>query len=256
MNADPLGALRGRFCLTRGAGDPAPRGARLPVISHPRQTTPLKPTAPPVRLPALTGASPATIEQLVATLLLLLLIDDSGSMYGRYGDDAGIRYAAARSLLDLVARHGRARAGVVHWGSHVGEVVSPVDVRRDRRQLHQALRIPPTLGGNDLPTALRRAANLLPAALTDQVPLVFVLTDGCEPITTAMHDAVVALPPGAVHVALIDRSHALDSASEAAWRTLALGSFTRLDLDTTTLARQLADVVARALGLHLPSITS
>lgn len=255
MTAAALGRLSGASTLHGARLAAGRRGASHGVVVAPKEPKPFEPAAKPVRLPSLQGASPETITQLVEALVILFLVDDSGSMYGTWGDGSGVRYAAARSLVDLVRRHAKdARAGVVHWGTDVGDVLPPVPVRRGGRQLQHALRIPPSLGGNNLPAALARAAGLLPAATAgSEVPLVFVLTDGCEPITPAMHAALGALPPGCVHIALVDRSNALDPFSEAAWRALPLGSFTRLDLDTSGLATELGALLARALGLTLPT---
>lgn len=206
--------------------------------------------ARPVRLGTLAGASSREIRGIVQQVLALFLVDDSGSMYGQWGDPTGVRYAAALSLVALMRKSGGGRAGVLHWGTAPGGELTCLDVRKHPRALTQALQIPPTLGGNDLPAALQRGRELLGASTPEQHPLVFVLTDGIEDVTPATVAAVAALPARSVHMVLIDRSNGCTSDMEAAWRSVAFGSFTRLTrLNVQDMASEMGDVFANALGL-------
>ena len=134
-------------------------------------------------------------------------------------------------------------------------MVTPlVDVRRNRRLLDRGLTIPKTLAGNDMPAALRRVAEVLPPLGPNDIPLVFVITDGIENVTAELHAAVAALPQGAVHMLLIDCWNGCSEEMEQAWRTVAFGSFTRLPhFDTMAMAMALATVYAQSLGLSLGS---
>ena len=93
--------------------------------------------ARPVILPRLVGAPPRQIRELAQNVLAAFAIDDSGSMYGSFGDPTGIRYAAAQSLVAMQRRSGGGLAGVVHWGTSAPEdMVTPlVDVCRKQRLL-------------------------------------------------------------------------------------------------------------------------
>lgn len=153
-------------------------------------------------------------------------------------------------------RSGGGLAGVVHWGTSAPEeMVTPlVDVRRGRRLLDRGLQIPETLGGNDMPAALRRVDEMLPPLGRNDVPLAFVITDGIESVTAETHAAVAALPKRSVHMLLVDCSNGCSEEMEQAWRTVAFGSFTRLPhFDTKAMAMVLATVYAQSLGLSLDS---
>ncbi len=83
------------------------------------------------------------------------------------------------------------------------------------------------------------------------IPLVFVITDGIEAVTTSVHRGVGALPPGSVHMLLVDRASGCTEEMEADWRGVAFGSFTRLDdADTRAMGDQLAATVAAAIGAN------
>jgi hypothetical protein len=218
--------------------------------------TVIQPAARPVVLPPLVGASPREVRLLAQKVRAAFAMDDSGSMYGSYGDPTGIRYAAAQSLVAMQRRSGGGLAGVVHWGTSAPEeMVTPlVDVRRKRRLLNQGLRIPETLGGNDMPAALWRVAEMLPPLGRNDVPIVFVITDGIEDVTPETHAAVAACPKGSVHLLLVDCSNGCSEEMEKVWRTVAFGSFTRLPhFDTKAMAMALATVYAQSLGLSLAS---
>ena len=212
--------------------------------------------ARPVVLPALTGAPSPDIRLRIQRLVVLFVIDDSGSMYGSWGDQAGVRYAAAQSVLGLMVRAGGGRAGGQHWGTTSPEELSlaPIEVKRGRKKLRSFLTVPPTLGGNDLPLALRTTLRLVPTLRADEQLLTVVFTDGIEEVTSATHSAVAAYPDGAVHMVLVDRSGGCTPAMEAQWRSVPFGSFTRLrSFDTTVMAHQLGDLIAHATGLQMPA---
>ena len=77
-------------------------------------------TARPVALPTLVGGSAREIRALALNVRAVFAIDDSGSMYGNFGDPTGIRYAAARSLVAMQRRSGgglRGSRSLGHFGS-------------------------------------------------------------------------------------------------------------------------------------------
>ncbi len=238
---------------------------RLVQLGSPASHVQLRPrtkidrTASPITLPPLQGASKQAIQELAKSVTVIFDVDDSGSMYGQFGDPSGIRYAAAQSLLRLQIQSGGGKAGVIHWGTDVpmDQVVKPIDVRREKKKLHRALRIPATLGGNDMPRSLEVAKEVLPLSRAGEVQIVFVITDGIESVTASTHRAVGDLPPGSVHLLLVDRSNYCTDELEDQWRQVAFGSFTRLERldDTSTLAIQLGKIYAKALGLTLTPMT-
>lgn len=233
---------------------PTPSGVKL---DSPRWPAPSS-YARAVTLPPLTGAPPSTIAKRAAQVTAAFLIDHSGSMYGTWGDPTGIRCAAAESVIRLQRRTGGGRAVIVPWGSTAPAemVTGPIEVKRGLKTLKHALVIPPTLGGNDLPAALRRAREILAQPTPDQAYLIYVITDGIEPVTTDMHDAVAALPPRSVHLCLVDRSNGCTPDMEADWATVAFGSFTRLNhLDVRTMAVELAHIYASSLDVMLAAVT-
>ncbi|WP_325329978.1 VWA domain-containing protein, partial [Mycobacterium sp.] len=201
-------------------------GGAVTKVDPPTWQPPKKCAARPISLPSLAGALPNEVRQLAARVKAVYVADDSGSMYGSFGDPTGVRYAAAQSLVELQRRSGGGQASVVHWGSDAPEEMATplVDVRRGRRQLDDALQIPPTLGGNDLPAALRRAMEVLSILGRSDIPLVFVLSDGIEFVTSEVHAAVAALPKNAVHMVLVDRSNGCSPDMEKDWAKVAFGS--------------------------------
>ena len=207
----------------------------------------------------MSGESRKVIASRVAITDVWFVMDDSGSMYAQWGDWSGIRYAAALSVLGMMRRAGGGSAGVIHWGSSApeGMALGPVGIRRGDRKLKASLTIPdPTLGGNDLPAALRLAGDRIGTPAPERNLLVLVITDGVEAVTKETHAAVARIPEGCVHMLLVDRSHQCDAQMEAAWRSVAFGSFTRLEsFETSVMAHKLAAVVADSLGLEGPSPT-
>lgn len=229
---------------------------RLPRI---RQVPRARVLAKPVRLPPLTGAPAREIAARLGESLVLFVIDDSGSMYfPPSGDQRGVRYAVALSIVELMRRGGGGRAAVVHFGSLAPPqlALAATDVRRERRALRRALSIPlPTLGGTNLAAGLDRAAELAQSAEPGRT-LAFVIGDGIEPVTPAIHDAIAALGPAATHMLLVDTAGGCSPSLEAEWRDCPLGSFHRMELfDTAALADQIARIVATTLGLRLQSRT-
>jgi hypothetical protein len=199
-------------------------------------------------------APPGWESSAVSDMDLVFGIDNTGSMYGRYGDPRCVRRAAALSVVNLMARARGARVGVVHWGSVAPEELTlPLTDTRRRRRIESALAIPPSLGANNFPAALARSREVLEASDPTRIRLVLVITDGIEAVGPDAAAQLKRLEPGSVHVLLVDHSHGCVPAIEAAWAALPLGSFTRLELlDTTVMAGQAADIVARAAGIEMP----
>lgn len=185
--------------------------------------------------------------------------DDSGSMYWIGGDPKGVRRAAALSVVKLLQAGSKgSRVSVVHWGSWAPEHLAlPLTDARQGPIVKRALEIPPTLGGNNFPASLARCRELLQASSPKRIPLIFVITDGIEEVGPAAATELSQLPEGCVHVLLVDHSHGCDPALEAGWNCLPLGSFTRLELlDTELMSWQIAEVLAQAVGTHMPPLQS
>jgi hypothetical protein len=208
---------------------------------------------PTIRLALPEGPDRERLTQALVTLTVIFAVDDSGSMYGQWADDAGVRYAAARSVVDLMVRGGGGRAGVIHWGGTAPPemALAPVDVKRGRRRLDQALQIPPGLNWTDVVPALHLARELLTEAGGSR-QAVLVLTDGLQEPTAAVAAAIQQLPKGSVHILLIDHWHECTEELEAAWRAQPLGSLTRLTLnDPAQLTWEVADVLVTSCGVSL-----
>lgn len=232
--------------------------AASPLSIQPAPAPTGRQLARPVSLGVPTNVSKTELRAAVERWIVMFACDDSGSMYGSAGDPLGVRYAAARSIIDLMSRAGGGQAGVVHWGTSAPRelALAPQDVRRQRRRLEAVLTIPPTLGGNDAAAALQLSRELLPEPDGETVQSVCLITDGCEPITPAIHEAVDALPPMSVHVLLIDHSHYCSSDLEAAWRALPL-TFTRLAVnDPPRMTWQIAHSLFSSVGLQLPPLST
>jgi len=228
-------------------------GAALRKVSVTAHLGPAQP-ARSIVLPPLQGASKAVIRARLARLTVFFLVDDSGSMYGTWGDPNGVRYAAARSLLELLRRSGGARVSIIHWGTDAPAdmALAPIKLPRGRKDLELALSIPPTLGGTNVLSALGRAAELTPPLVEDEQAIYFILGDGIELVTPAINTALSALGERQVHMLLVDRSGGCDPALEAAWRSVPFGSFTRLrTFDTRAMAHQLAQIAAATLSLEI-----
>ena len=247
----PRRRLRGRggpALSAIGAGD---RAVALPGFAPPPRQ------ARPVRLPPMTGAPRAEQAARVKRTPVAFVVDDSGSLYyGPGGDDGGIRYAAALSLLGLLRRAGGGRAAVVHYGSAApqGLATPLLDAKREWRRLKRALTIPvPDLGGTNVASGLARCAETL-AGADGADPVVYIVGDGLEAVSDTARAALAALPEGCAHLLLVDRTGACDGALEAGWRSLPLGSVRRLDVfDTRAMAWQLAETFAASIDLQMPS---
>lgn len=227
---------------------------------HPPASPPPASLFQPVRLALPPGVGRRDLAAIWRATWVMFAVDDSGSMYGQHADDQGVRYAAARSIVDFMVRAGGGHAGVVHWGSNAPAdlTLAPVNVRWRRRALETALRIPRNLGGTNMVAGFQRAKQLLPAPQRGQHQAVLVLTDGVEQTGTGpeLVAAINQLPAASVHLLLIDHWHSCTPELEDAWRALPLGSFTRLPLDDPAqLSWQVADVLVRSRGLSLPPLS-
>jgi hypothetical protein len=232
------------------------------VVAGPTRQLPRLPAPPPdqrhrplVRLPSLIGAAPKVIARRVRLLTVVFAIDDSGSTHGPFGTDPkAARYVACHAVLDLMRRHG-GQAGVIHWGDHAPDdlALAPVPVQR-RRRLNRALGLRPQLGGTNPAVALARVRQLADVG-PDETLAVLLLTDGLD-LGAGLEQELAQLPPGAVHLVLVDSSGDCYG-QEPAWRALPWGSFTRLGTfqDTDRLAWESGAVLAQAISLELPPFT-
>lgn len=206
--------------------------------------------AAPVRLPPLRG-EPKYLKQAAAKVRAAVLADCSGSEYAiPSGDVGGFRFAVCRSLARLMRRTGGGQMLVVHWGTYPHHA-GTFDVDREHRALDRLLATTPApMGGNDFPAALRTARKLFGSKSDDHIDLVFGVTDGLEPITSAMTDAISALSDARVHVLLVPgEACPADLASQ--WQALPLASFDRLPMDNTAMAYRVGEIYAEAVGGQL-----
>jgi hypothetical protein len=210
-------------------------------------------TEAPVRLPGVTGATPAAIENAFRHLTVILAIDDSGSTQPPHGTDPhAVRYAASRSVIQWMRRQGGGRCGVLHWGSTAPAplAVGPVPVNRRMRTLHRALDQRPNLGSTVPAAALRRAARMLPRPAPGDVQAVLLISDGEAP-GEGLEEPLAGLPEHAVHLMLVGDGHG-DGARHRGWEVLPFASVTRLPaFDNQALAWQAGSVLASALGLRM-----
>ncbi|MCW2700578.1 MAG: hypothetical protein JWQ45_2113 [Blastococcus sp.] len=230
---------------------PRSGGGHIPIPGPPRPVG----LAQPVALPALKGADPADIRARVRHLHFETLPDWSGSTFSVWGGDPNdVIGAVSVSVYLWLRRHGGGTAGVVPWGtipaSHLA--VGPVPVKKNFKALKSAIRNRVNLGGNDLPAALRLAAERTSRLPADTVPVYWVPTDGIEAVTSSTHDAVNTLPPDSVHLLLIDPLHGCTEQMEDDWRSVPFGSVTRIDdLTVRTVATTIAELCADVMGLQL-----
>lgn len=245
-----------RVLATSHLGMARPPSAGVFVAGPPR----LPRAARAITLPPLAGAPRKEIRRRVGCSLCGVVPDRSGSIFSTWGGDPDDAIGAAgESLFLLQRRSGGGQGLVVPWGSTAPRelVVGPLDTRRHSRPLRTALRNRGSLGGNDLPAALHRTAEYLVGRPADEIPVIFVPTDGGETVTAATHAAVTALPEGSVHLILIDPRNICSPEMEADWRSVAFGSFNRIDdLSVRHLATRIAEIYAAALGLELDSATT
>jgi hypothetical protein len=231
---------------------PASSGTYIP--GPPQQ----KDMARAIALPPFSGGTPAEIRALVRRLHQETLPDWSGSTFSVWGGDPNdVIGAAAESVFRLQRRYGGGLGGVLPWGTTPGTelAVGPLPVKKGFKVLRNALRNRRNLGGNDLPAALRVTAERISTLPADVVPVIWVPTDGIEPVTAATHAAVDDLPPGSVHMVVIDPLHGCTPDMEEAWRSVAFGSITRIDdLSVKNVATTIAQLCADALGLTLGAV--
>ena len=139
------------------------------------------------------------LQQPTAALDLVILMDNSGSMYGKYGNDSfSFRYDAAAIMLNMCESQGT-QAAVYEFGNTpiaIGtEKLTSIDISgRERASLTEKLtnRVKETIkketgGDTYLGTALKKAAEVLDAAAdersqTKRAPVILLLADGeCDP---------------------------------------------------------------------------
>ncbi len=70
-----------------------------------------------VELGTFGGLKASLLKSSVTKLKIVFLMDDSGSMYCKWTDLTGVRYAAARSLRKLLERTGGGQMAVAHWAA-------------------------------------------------------------------------------------------------------------------------------------------
>ncbi|MFF1306051.1 hypothetical protein [Streptomyces sp. NPDC058307] len=231
--------------------------AHMKGLTHPLPAFPRAALAKPetvVRLPGVSGATPAAVEDAFRRLTVILAIDDSGSTQPPYGTDPrSVRYAASRSVIEWMRRHGGGRCGVLHWGSTAPArlAAGPVPVSRRMRTLRQALDQRPNLGLTVPAAALRRAARMLPKAAPGDVHAVLLITDGEDP-GEGLEEALAGLPEHVVHLMLVG-----DGARHVGWEAPGVASITRLPaFDNQALTWQAGSVLAGALGLQLRPLSA
>jgi hypothetical protein len=208
--------------------------------------------APAVDLGRLVGDTVAAIRALVLQVVIIFLLDDSGSMFCWSTDMTNTRGAAALSLTNLLRSSGGGQIYVIRWGSHVGQVAGPLDVKRQRKQIKEVLRTQVNLGGNNLPAALHRAHGITKGLPEDKIVLNVVISDGIEAVTPATRSAISALPEDSVRLILVDKGNGCTPGMEADWRSSGMSSVNRLTrFDTTEMATHLGEILAQALGLEL-----
>lgn len=215
--------------------------------------------AQPIVLPNLSGAATSQIRSRIDNFYFETVPDWSGSTFSVWGGDpSDVIGAVVVSVFIWLRRYGGGQAGVLPWGTTPATelAVGPLSVKKQFKTLKAAVRNRVNLGGNDLPAALRVSAERISRLPPTTVPFIWVPTDGIEEVTTATHEAVNALPPGSVHLVLIDPLHGCTPDMEAAWRSVNFGSVTRIDdLSVKNVATTIAQLCADALSLTLGTAT-
>ncbi len=230
--------------VTFPAAGPVGTGATLP------RPDPCQP-ARPVQLPALQGDA-RELRERARKVVAVALLDCSGSEYAADGDRQMFRMAAMRSLARLMRRTGGGAMHVVHWGTRPVHAHGPADVTSAFKPLDQALlHDPGPMGGNDFAAAAELARRLLADAREDAIGLVFGVTDGLEPITDRMREAVDTLLPARVHMLMVPGDNCPDALAQQ-WTALPIATFTRLPSDNRAMAHAVGAVYAEAVGGRLP----
>ena len=214
--------------------NPEPLTADLPVATGPfpgvtrRQTAfTFRKRRRCIQLPLPNGVDLTSL----AGQAVMLLIDDSGSMFMPGADKDGLRYTAAASVADLLRRLDVAALGVVHWGSYCPadltlRPTTPMNVRG----VDMALRAPASpLGGTNLSAALQYAHAVAQLDVPHLMPNYLVITDGLESVGRSLEKTLAILPSRSVRVLLVDRAKKCDHHTEQRWRSLPLSAFLRLD---------------------------
>lgn len=208
--------------------------ANLPVATGPFQGSVRPPTAFTfrkrrrcLRLPIFDGMDVTSVKGQA----VMLLIDDSGSMFRPEADLGGLRYTAAASVADLLRRLDVAAMGILHWGSYCpADLLLRPTTPMNVRSVDMALRMPASpLGGTDLAAALRHAHSVAQQDVPHLLPSYLVITDGLESLGRSLEKTLAVLPPRSVRVLLVDRAGRCDRYMEQRWRELPLSSFIRLD---------------------------
>lgn len=202
---------------------------------------------------------PAKAEdlELIEGQVVMLLLDDSGSMFQPEADREGLRYIAAESVVDLLRRMGVSALGVVHWGSRCpADLLLRPTTPGDIRSVDMALRMPESsLGGTDLSFALRFAHSVVQEDVPNLLPNYLVITDGLESLGGPLEDALAELPPRSVRLLLVDRAGQCDASTEQAWRNLPLSAFLRLDAsDPDDWAWAAAIALFAGIGTSYPEL--
>jgi hypothetical protein len=189
--------------------------------------------------------------------VVMLLIDDSGSIFRPEADLEGLRYIAAESVVNLLRRMGVSAVGVVHWGSYCpADLLLRPTTPRDVRRVDMALRMPASsLGGTDLSMALRFAHFVAQEDTPELTPNYLVITDGLESLGRSLENTLAKLPPRSVRVILVDRAGKCDDRMEQRWRNLPLSAFLRLDAsDPDDWAWATAVALFSDIGITYPEL--
>jgi hypothetical protein len=170
---------------------------------------------------------------LFSSQVVMLLIDDSGSMYQPDADREGLRYIAAESVVNLLRRIEVSALGIAHWGSYCpADLLLRPTAPQDVRRIDLALRMPESsLGGTELSATLRFVHSIVHEDVPDLAPNYLVITDGLESVGRSLENTLAELPPRSVRLLLVDRAGRCDAQLEQRWRNLSLGAFIRLDAD-------------------------
>lgn len=234
--------------------------AKLPSATGPSLGTP-RPTMAVVfrrRQRCLQLPIPAEIDlPAIRSQVVMLLIDDSGSMFRPEADQGGLRYVAAESVVDLLRRIDVSALGIVHWGSYCpADLLLRPTTPHDIRGIDIALRMPTSsLGGTDLSGALRFAHSIAGEDAPNLTPNYLVITDGLESVGRPLESTLAKLPPASVRVLLVDRAKKCDAQMEQQWRSLPLSAFLRLDTDDPDdWAWKAAVALFSNIGVTYPSL--
>lgn len=124
---------------------------------------------------------PISIEALDG-IHLCFVLDASTSMFRQGSDPQGVRYAALRSLVDLLASSHSTYLSVIQFGSTVDSdgVLRPCMVSTSRRAIDRCLGRAVDLGGTRLDLALSHVPEIIASGDAATRTNVIVVTDGAE----------------------------------------------------------------------------